>query len=378
MQYRTFPKIPGLSISTLGFGAMRLPVVDGDPKHIDEEAAARLLHEAIRAGVNYVDTAFVYHGGRSEPFLGQALRSGWREKVQLATKCPVWDMQAEADFERVLDEQLRRLETSRIDFYLLHALEGEPWDKVKRLGGLGVLERARADGRIGHIGFSFHGPLDDFKRIVDEYDWEFTQIQLNYLDQTFQAGLEGLRHAAARRVGVIVMEPLRGGALAASPEPVVALLARDGRRWSPAEWALRWVLHHPEVVTALSGMNAPAQLRENLAASALAAPLGSEDLALVEQARAFYQVRMAVPCTSCGYCQPCPSGVSIGDVFNAWNSGLMFGDQPTAARLYRMFTLSSGEGADQCSECGECEPRCPQHIAIGEKLQAAHAYLTAG
>jgi predicted aldo/keto reductase-like oxidoreductase len=377
MQQRAFPKLPGLSISTLGLGSMRLPVVGGDHSRIDEEAATRVVHDAIRAGVNYLDTAWPYHGGQSEPFLGRALRGGWREKVQLATKCPVWEVEAEGDFDRFLGQQLDKLQTGRIDFYLLHALDAGRWAKMRRLGATQALERARADGRIGHIGFSFHGSLDDFKSIVDDYDWEFTQIQLNYLDQVFQAGLEGMRHAAARRVGVIVMEPLRGGALAAVPPAVREILGRGGRPWSPAEWALRWLWHQPEVVTVLSGMGTVEQVAENAAVARAAAPLEPADLARIEEARAFYEARMAVPCTACGYCQPCPNGVAIADVFNSWNTGVMFESRPTAAWLYRTFQLSSGSGADKCEECGDCEPRCPQHISIGERLQVAHDYLTA-
>jgi predicted aldo/keto reductase-like oxidoreductase len=375
MHHRSFPKLPGLDVSILGFGAMRLPVLDGDHSRIDEEAATKLVHDAIRGGVNYVDTAWVYHGGQSEPFLGRALRGGWREKVQLATKCPVWDMNAEADFERVIDQQLEKLQTERIDFYLLHAISAGPWEKVKALRGLRALRKARADGRIGHIGFSFHGAGDEFKRIIDEYDWEFTQIQLNYVDQGYQAGLEGLRHAAAKKVGVIVMEPLRGGALAAAPEAVRQLLGRSGRTWSPAEWALRWLWSQPEVVTVLSGMGKPEQVAENVRAAAAAEPLTADDLGRITEAKAFYEERMAVPCTTCGYCQPCPSGVAIADVFNAWNAAKMFGDGQ-GQWMYKTFQLGSGSGADQCQECGDCEPRCPQHISIAEKLQVAHDVLT--
>jgi predicted aldo/keto reductase-like oxidoreductase len=375
MQHRRFPRIPELDVSRLGLGAMRLPTAGDPPSRIDEEAATHLVHEAVRAGVNYLDTAWVYHGGESEPLLGRALRGGLRERVQLATKCPVWEVEAEGDFERFLDQQLRKLETGRIDFYLLHALDAGRWEKVKRLQGTRALERARADGRIGHLGFSFHGALDDFERILEEYDWEFTQLQLNYLDQTFQAGVAGLRMAAARRVGVVAMEPLRGGALAKAPPAIRDLLRRSGRSWSPAEWALRWVWSLPGVVTVLSGMGRPEELAENVATAQAAEPLGVEDLRRVEEARALYQASMAVPCTACGYCQPCPSGVAIADIFNAWNSGLMFGDRAGAARAYGGSQMRNGSGADRCEECGDCEPRCPQHIAIGERLQVAHGYL---
>jgi len=376
MQYRSFPRIPGLSISTLGFGAMRLPTVGKDSAKIDEAAAARLLHEAIGGGVNYVDTAYVYHGGQSEHFLARALKGGWREKVQLATKLPVWEVEQAGDFERLLDLQLAKLDTDHIDFYLLHAISGGPWDKIVKLEGLRALERARADGRIRHFGFSFHGPLDDFKRIIDGHDWEFTQIQLNYLDEGFQAGLEGLRYAAARQVGVIVMEPLRGGALAKAPPEVEAIWARSGRPWSPVEWALRWVLGLPGVVTVLSGMGELAQVQENLRIAAAAQPLTAAELSLVEEAKGFYKARMAIACTTCGYCQPCPSGVAIPDVFSAWNSAMMFGSKAGPAWAYDTFVVKNNGGADRCSECGDCEPKCPQHLSIAEDLVKAHAYLT--
>ena len=256
MRYRLFPKLPGLEVSTLGFGCMRLPTLGGDPARIDEELATRLLHEAIDAGVTYVDTAYPYHAGESERFLGRALQHGYRARVQLATKLPVWLVTTEADWERLLDEQLRKLATDRIDFYLLHALNAERWETVRRLGGLAALERARRDGRIGHVGFSFHGSLEAFRAILDGYEWEFCQIQYNFLDEHYQAGRAGLRHAARRGVGVVVMEPLRGGALTRAPEPVARLWAESGRTWSPTEWALRWIWHHPEVTTVLSGMNA--------------------------------------------------------------------------------------------------------------------------
>jgi predicted aldo/keto reductase-like oxidoreductase len=378
MQYRSFPKLPATPVSALGFGCMRLPTRDADPAHIDEELATRLVRRAIDAGVNYLDTAYPYHAGESERFLGRALRDGYRERVQLATKLPVWHVTSPRDWERLLDEQLRRLATDRIDFYLLHALGAERWEQVRALGGLPALERARRDGRIGHLGFSFHGSLDAFKTIVDGYDWEHCLIQYNFLDEEYQAGRAGLRYATARGVGVAVMEPLRGGALAAVPPAVARLLAASGREWSAAEWALRWIWHHPEVVTVLSGMNSLAQLDENLAVAGAALPgsLTPDDLAVVAQVRDFFQARMRVPCTTCGYCQPCPHGVAIPDVLALYNAAAMFESRESPARVYDLLFVRDGAGAEACEECGECEPKCPQEIEIIARLKEAHAHLT--
>ena len=223
MRFRSFPRIPGVQVSVLGFGCMRFPVIGGDWKRIDEDAAQLLLRGAIDSGVNYIDTAYPYHGGLSEQFVGQALKEGYREKTLLATKLPVWLVDGESDWERLLDEQLKRLDTDCIDFYLLHALSEARWDTVLRFDGLRVMERAKADGRIKHLGFSFHDSLKAFKTIVDSYDWEFCQIQYNFIDEGFQAGTEGLRCAAARQIGVIAMEPLRGGTLAQAQPTAMAV-----------------------------------------------------------------------------------------------------------------------------------------------------------
>jgi len=367
-----------MDISVLGFGCMRLPVLDGDMKRIDERPAQAMLRQAIDAGVNYVDTAYPYHGGESELFVGRALKDGYRAKVQLATKLPVWLVEAEGDWERLLDEQLKKLDTDHIDFYLIHALSAARWDTVGRFHGLRALERAKADGRIRHIGFSMHDSLGVFKTIVDGYDWEFCQIQFNFIDQQYQAGAEGLRYAAERQIGVIVMEPLRGGTLAAAqPDDIQRIWARSPGR-TPADWALRWVWNHPGVVTALSGMGAASQVTENLAsaATAQAGAMSAEELALVEQVRAIYAARVRVPCTTCGYCAPCPNGVAIPEVFSAYNTGSMFGNWKSAAWQYDTFFASLGHGGDQCLACGECLPKCPQQIPIIEKLAEAHAALT--
>lgn len=379
MQYRPFPKLPGEPASILGFGAMRLPVRDGSPALIDEEVATGMLHHAIEHGVSYVDTAWPYHAGESEPFLGRALRGPWRGRVQLATKHPVWLVEAEADWERYLDRQLERLQTDHLDVYLLHALDGKRWETVRRLRGIEAMERARADGRIRHLGFSFHGPLEEFKRIVDGYDgWELCQIQLNYLDRGYQAGIEGLGYAAARDIGVVVMEPLRGGALARVPEPVQQILARAaGPRLSPAARALRWLWNLPEVVTVLSGMGSERELQDNLgAAEGATVAMAADELACIEEARAFFDARLRVPCTTCGYCQPCPEKVAIADVLSLMNAAFMFGGETDAKSAYKAFFLDAGQGADRCTKCRECEPRCPQSIAIPDRLEEAHAGLT--
>ena len=380
MKYRSFPRVPGQRISVLGFGCMRLPVVDGDLRHIDEAPAQALVRQAIDGGLNYIDTAYPYHGGESEPFVGRALKDGYRDKVQLATKLPVWLVQGESDWERLLDEQLRRLDTDHIDFYLLHALSEARWDTVVRHQGLAALERAKADGRIRHFGFSFHDALKVFKTIVDAYDWDFCQIQYNFLDEQYQAGAEGLRYAADRHIGVIAMEPLRGGTLAVpQPDPVQAVWARARHARTPAHWALQWVWDHPEVVTALSGMNTPEQVRENLASAGAAEPrsLRAPDRALVEEVRQFYAARVMVPCTTCGYCAPCPRGVAIPEVFANYNTGAMFDRMKGAAGMYDLFLTSQGHGADQCLACGACEPKCPQGIPIPDRLAEAHEALTA-
>ena len=378
MRYRSFPGIPDLPISVLGFGCMRLPVVDGNPARIDDARATRLLREAIDGGLNYVDTAYPYHDGQSEPFVGRALKDGYRKRVQLATKCPTFFVKVEADWERFLDEQLRRLDTDTVDFYLLHALNTERWETVKRLGGLRALDRARSDGRIGHAGFSFHGSPDNFAEVLAAYDWEFCQIQFNLMDVDFQAGSAGLRLAASRNVGVIAMEPLRGGMLAANPPgPVRGIWSRGGRPWSPAEWAWRWVWHHAEVVTALSGMNTEEQLRENLAVAGVAAPAGlsESELALAAEVRGYYLGRMKVPCTTCGYCLPCPNGVLIPDVFAMVNTAAMFDSREATSGVYKGILVSRGIAADACVECGECEPKCPQSIPIRDALREAHELL---
>ena len=374
MLYRQMPKT-GDELSILGFGLMRLPVTrDGQ---IDEPRAIRQIRSAIDRGVNYLDTAWPYHAGESETVMGRTLADGYRDKVRIATKLPTWMIKSREDMNTYLDAQLKKIQTDRIDYYLLHALAGEPWDKLEALNVIDFLEKAKADGRIVNAGFSFHGMLKDFKRIVDAYPWEFCQIQYNYLDEENQAGSEGLKYAAAKGLGVVVMEPLRGGnlALPTPPPEVAAIWQRAAVARTPVEWALRWVWDHPEVTVVLSGMNAEAQVEENLAIAAQAFPnsLTPEELALVEAAGRKYKTLMKVGCTGCGYCMPCPSEVHIPGCFEVYNKMHMFGNEQEGKFLYaiRMSGMISGTSgyASQCVQCGECLEKCPQHIEIPDVLE---------
>ncbi|MGE5601422.1 MAG: aldo/keto reductase [Nitrososphaerales archaeon] len=386
MQYRKFGRLDW-QVSALGLGAMRLPVIDNDPKQIDEEAAIALIQRAIDGGVNYVDTAYPYHGGTSEPLVGRALKDGYRERVKLATKMPCWLVKEPVDFDRYLDEQRRRLDTQVIDFYLLHALDAERWHTVRDLGVLDWAEKALADGRIEHMGFSFHDSHEAFREIVDAYDnWTFCQIQYNYLDVDHQAGTKGLQYAAAKGLAVVVMEPLRGGQLAGNagfrrgkgvPASVQALWDKAETRRKPAEWALQWLWHQPEVSVVLSGMSTAGQLEENLVSAGRSGvgSLSETELALVAEVRAEFQRLAPIPCTECGYCQPCPNNVLIPKIFAFFNEATMFNAQEYGRVAYNNW-IAAENRADQCLKCGECEEKCPQHIAIMDWLEKADQALS--
>jgi hypothetical protein len=298
--------------------------------------------------------------------------------VQLASKLPSWAIESPKDFDRYLNEQLQRLRTDHIDCYLLHALKSDWWTKLYDLGVLDFLDRAIADGRIGCAGFSFHDDLPLFKTIVDAYDWSFCQIQYNYMDEEIQAGRVGLEYAAAKGLGVIVMEPLRGGHLARpAPPEIQRLWDQSEVKRSPAEWALRWVWDRPEVTCLLSGMNELTQLEENcqLASTVQANSLSKEEKALISTVRDQLRQRIKVPCTACGYCLPCPAGVNIPRIFSIYNDCFIYGDQRFPHRIYTI-TMNASDLASNCTRCGKCEAVCPQHIKIMDMLEEGHRVLS--
>jgi len=373
MQYRRMRGVAA-PLSVLGFGAMRLPrAPDG---RIDREAATAMVRYAIDAGVNYVDTAYVYHEGESEPFLGEALGDGYRERVHLATKLPVFMVKERGEMDRILDEQLARLRTDVIDFYLLHGLSRDGWERAQALGVLEFLDDALADGRIRHAGFSFHDDFGAFTPIVDAYDWTFCQIQYNYMDVHYQGGEEAVRYAADRLLGVVVMEPLRGGTLARPIPGVVARWASAGADRTPAEWALAWLWDQPEVTVVHSGMSAMDQVRENVAYADRARPgsLSPAERAVYGSVRELYRGRTAIDCTRCGYCQPCPSGVDIPECFGLYNDAHVYGDAAAAKSGYHIFARFGGP-ASNCTECGQCEERCPQGLPVRKYLKAVRELL---
>ena len=374
MQYRKDKS--GRSLSVLGFGCMRF-TKNGNTLDLDK--AEEEIMAAFRAGVNYYDTAYIYPG--SEVLLGTVLeRNRIRDRVYIATKLPQYLIRSLSGAEKTFREELDRLRTDYIDYYLMHMLtDVAQWERLKQLGILSWIRDKKTSGAIRNIGFSYHGNTENFLKILRDYDWDFCQIQYNYLDETTQAGVEGLKAAAAKGIPVIVMEPLRGGKLVnLLPAEAKKAISENSRGWSPATWAFRWLYNQPEVTVVLSGMNSLSMVAENVetADAARAGDLTREDLALIDRVRTLIRAREKVGCTACRYCMPCPRGVDIPGIFRCYNA--MYTEGKWDGRFHFAQTVALTRRppfASQCIGCGKCEKHCPQGIPIREKLREADRAL---
>ena len=374
MEYRNDKK--GTAVSALGFGCMRFTKKGNS---IDFDKAEKEVLYAIEHGVNYFDTAYVYPG--SEEFLGEALaKNNVRDKVYIATKLPQYMVRSAAAIDKIFAEELKRLKTDYIDYYLMHMFTDiKEWENLKSLGIEDWIAKHKADGSIKNIGFSYHGDTDMFLKILDAYDWDFCQIQYNYLDETSQAGRIGLQAAGKKGVPVVIMEPLRGGKLVNMlPEKAMTAIANNSRKYTPAEWGLRWLWNQPEIMCVLSGMNSLEMIDENIrvASDAKVGSFTDDDFALIEEVKTAIKENEKVGCTACRYCMPCPKGVDIPGTFYYYN--LMSIEKKSSARFefaQNMGMRSEPCFASQCIECGKCEQHCPQHINIREKLKEADKAL---
>ena len=380
MQYRNFGNLDW-EVSALGFGAMRLPTDEAD-EGIDRSKAIEMLRYAIDNGVNYVDTAWPYHGGESEDLVAEALKDGYREQVKVATKLPSWEVESREDLDKYLNKQLERLDIEKVDFYLLHALDEGHWQNYKDLGLEYVfdwIERMKAEGKIDQIGFSFHDDYDLFEELVDAYDWDFCQIQYNYIDTEFQAGKKGLKYADKNDIPVVVMEPLRGGTLAGEmPEEIKEIFAQSETERSTADWALQWLWNQPEVAVVLSGMSTLEQVKENVesAANSGVGQLSKKEEEIVEEVANKYEAMVPVNCTGCGYCVSCPEGVEIPGIFALYNEAKIFNLEEQKRREYHNTDVISESGrASACVACGVCEEACPQNLDIIDELETAVEYF---
>ncbi|MDD4876054.1 MAG: aldo/keto reductase [Dehalococcoidales bacterium] len=379
MKYRRFGKL-NWEVSALGFGAMRLPTIDDNKSTIDEPEAIEMIRYAIDHGVNYLDTGYPYHQGNSEKLVGKALKDGYRDKIKLATKLPARFVESAQDFNRYFNEQLERLQMEKIDFYLLHGLNGQRWRMMRDFGILKWAEEKMEQGKFDYFGFSFHDDYQAFKEIVDAYDnWALAQIQYNYMDVYFQAGRRGIEYAVNKNLAIVVMEPLRGGRLSKQPPPSVGrILDTAPHKRTPAEWGLLWIWNQPEVSVTLSGMSTMEQVKENITTADNSVPgmLTSEELFLINEVRDAYNKLNPVPCTGCKYCMPCPNNVEIPQILQIYNEAIMYEDLPGGQLRYNNPDMLKEEfRADQCVECGVCLEACPQKISIIEWLKKAQELL---
>lgn len=373
MQYRMVPK-NGDRLSALGFGCMRLPQ---QGRNIDKERAKKQIYLATEKGVNYIDTAYPYHAGQSEPFLGEILTPTIRNKIKLATKLPPSSVNSKSDMQRILDNQLKRLNTDHIDYYLLHAMEKNSWGKLLTFDIFEFLDKQIKDGKIINAGFSFHGTNDLFHQIVDAYPWTFCQIQYNILDEHFQAGTEGLKYAASKDLAVMIMEPLRGGILVKNvPNEIMKVWNSSEINRTPAQWALKWLYNQNEITVVLSGMNEEYQVEDNIKTASESFPgcLTDKEIDTIKAVRDKYKELLEIPCTACRYCMPCPNGVDIPGCFDLYNRVTFYKDNKFNNHFTYMLHnngLEKGKTnyASNCKNCGKCVKACPQHIDIPANLK---------
>lgn len=370
----------GDELSILGFGCMRFPMKGGS---IDEARSIAMIRDAIDKGINYFDTAYFYHNGKSESLLGEALSEGYREKVKIATKLPPFMVSKLEGAKKIFNTQCTKLRTDYIDYYLLHMLPDKTtFDRMVSIGVMQWLEQLKMNGTIKNIGFSFHGSKTDFEQIVTAYPWDFCQIQYNYLDENNQATKSGLELAGSLGIPVIIMEPLRGGKLVNNlPEQVIKEFKDFDENRTPAEWALRWIWNHPEVTVILSGMSDEEQLAENIriASDARENSLSKEELKVFDRVKAILLEKTKIPCTGCAYCMPCPAGVNIPGCFSAYNDKYLLGDKRNRFKyMQTLGTLAKQPAyASLCKECGKCELHCPQHIEIRKELKTVKKEMEA-
>ncbi|MGB9721630.1 MAG: aldo/keto reductase [bacterium] len=378
MIYRNFGKT-GLKVSQLGFGCMRFPLLDEyNFKSINKSEARKLLYYAIDKGINYLDTAYGYHSGESEVFLGEVLIPEYRKKVYLATKLPVYLMKEKGDSQKYLDEQLNRMKTETIDMYLLHGLSRDSWQTVQKFDLLKFSDDSLKSGKIRYTGFSFHDEFPLFEEIVNAYPWSLCLIHLNYVDDDIQAGIKGLEYAYQKGLAVIIMEPLRGGKLARNvPDEVLKTISRSKFRQTPAEFAFRFLYNHPEVSCVLSGMSSIEQVKDNIefASREHRNTLTYDELQLYKEVKDFYKSRTRVNCTGCNYCSECPQNIPISFIFELYNDAYMYNAFEESKSMYKKF-IKDERKADKCTECGQCEQRCPRGIEIVKELKNVHKSLS--
>ena len=371
MKYRTMGKL-GIEASAFGLGCMRFNGAASGDSVIDEAKAISLIRRAIDGGVTYLDTAYVYLSRTSEIVLGKALQDGYREKVTIATKMPSEAVHDRASMEALLSEELGKLQTDHIDFYLMHGINKEKWEYFKSIGAPQFFDDMKKAGKIRYKCFSFHGPYDEFEYILNDYDWDMVQIQYNFMDINNQAGTKGLELAGKKGIPVVIMEGLLGGRLSKAPSNVQALYDAFPVKRSPVEWAFRWLCNHPEVSVVLSGCNEESQIDDNLRIfdTVESGIMSEEELKLMDNVREAYISRTKIGCTGCRYCMPCPNGVNIPGIFSAWNNASLYDTDPKTDWNIRQIR-EKNHGADHCIGCGACEAACPQHLNIIESLQTA-------